>query len=44
MARRKANQETVPQYTSFPCYTDRRSDVKKVKKESSETETNSETK
>ncbi len=33
MGRRKANQETVPEYTSFPCYTDRRAKTtKKVKK------------
>lgn len=39
MARRKANQETVPQYTSFPCYTNRRAEPKKVEKKSSKTKT-----
>jgi len=33
MARKRPNQETVPQYTSFPCYTDRRAVKKVTKKE-----------
>lgn len=41
MARRKANQETVPEYTSFPCYTNRRAEKveKKVEKKSPKTKT-----
>jgi len=38
MGRRKANQETVPEYTSFPCYTGRRAEPKKrVAKKKKET-------
>jgi len=46
MARRKANQETVPQYTSFPCYTNRRVEKKvekKVEEKSPETKTETKT-